>query len=158
MRIIGHNLFNRKDTREILVFFLFVLIAFMLWCLQQERNGTGSSRQQSPSQAVASPQQREPLLSDMTFEVPVQGVGFPVGYRLKTFPPKVKVTFQVDMTQYNTVDATDFAVTIDYRSLSSSQMAATPSVSSFPSHVKNIRLNPETVEYLIEQTSNTLHD
>ncbi len=93
-------------------------------------------------------------LVEKTVQVPVVGVNFPEGKVLRSFPSKVTVTFQVGMARYRTVDATDFALVVDYRML---QRDASPTCKPFlanqPYDVSHVKLTPAEVEYVIEDVS-----
>lgn len=89
---------------------------------------------------------------DYSLDVPITAFGFPEGYKLCTFPATVKVYFQVGMDDIRYVKPEDFSIIVDYNTLadlSSDKVGVT--VSSSPSNVRNIRVSPESVEYLIEK-------
>lgn len=92
-------------------------------------------------------------MTEKTVEVPVSGLNLPYGTVLRTFPPKVKVQFQVSLADFDAVDAQDFMVALDYRSLESSGYKAEVSVVSSPENVTKVRVTPELVEYLVENHS-----
>lgn len=90
---------------------------------------------------------------EKTVEVPVRGVNFPATKTLRTFPSKVKVTFQVGMSQYRKVTAESFVLPIHYEDLLNHKDALFPlSLKSTPYGVKRPRLSPSAVEYVIEET------
>ena len=86
------------------------------------------------------------------FEVPIIGVGFPDNLRLRTFPSHVKVVMNVNMSVYEQISANDFEVGVDYSEV---QGTASPRVKlrilSMPKNVRDVRVVPSEVEYLIEQ-------
>lgn len=90
--------------------------------------------------------------AEKSFEVPIIGVGFPDNCRLRTFPSHVKVLMNVNMAMYDQVSAADFEVGVDYSSV---QGGASPRaklrILSAPDNVRDIRIVPTEVEYLIEQ-------
>lgn len=47
------------------------------------------------------------IYTEKTVEIPVQGVNFPAGKTLRAFPSKVKVTFQIGLSQYLKINAED---------------------------------------------------
>lgn len=96
-------------------------------------------------------------MTEKTVEVPVSGLNLPYGAVLRTFPPKVKVQFQVSLADFDTVDAQDFMVALDYKSLESSGYKAEVSVVSSPEMVSKVRVTPDLVEYLVENHS-VAHD
>ena len=92
-------------------------------------------------------------MTEKTVEVPVSGLNLPYGTVLRTFPPEVKVQFQVSLADFDAVEAQDFMVALDYRSLESSGYKAEVSVVSSPENVTKVRVTPELVEYLVENHS-----
>lgn len=91
---------------------------------------------------------------EKTVEVPVQGVNFPATKTLRTFPSKVKVTFQVGMSQYRKVTPESFVLTINYEDLLNYKEPLFPlNLKSTPYGVKRPRLYPAAVEYVIEEAT-----
>lgn len=89
---------------------------------------------------------------EKTVEVPVQGVNFPATKTLRTFPSKVKVTFQVGTSQYREVTPESFVLTINYEDLLNHKEPTYPiNLKSTPYGVKRPRLFPSAVEYVIEE-------
>lgn len=86
------------------------------------------------------------------FEIPIIGVGLPENCRLRTFPSHVKVLMNVNMAMYDKVSATDFEVGVDYSSIQgSASPRAKLRILSAPDNVRDIRIVPTEVEFLIEQ-------
>lgn len=92
------------------------------------------------------------MYSEKTVEVPVQGVNFPKDKQLRTFPSKVKVKFQIGLSYFNSVTADDFVVVVDYNQLHKNESDKCPLVlMQSPTNIHQIRLNPQEIDYLIEQ-------
>lgn len=92
------------------------------------------------------------MYSEKTVEVPIQGVNFPNDKQLRTFPSKVHVTFQVGLSQFKSVTADDFVVVVDYDQLHKNKGdKCTLVLMQSPANVHHIRLNPQEIDYLIEQ-------
>lgn len=89
--------------------------------------------------------------AEKSFEVPIIGVGFPENCRLRTFPSHVKVLMNVNMAMYEHISATDFEVGVDYTSVQGGTSRAKLRILSAPENVRDIRIVPTEVEYLIEQ-------
>ena len=86
-------------------------------------------------------------------EVPIVGTNFPAGYVLRTFPSVTKITFNVGMRDYRKITAESFVITATYEEL----MARHDSIMylhlrSIPEGVSNVKIQPESVQFLIEQT------
>lgn len=98
------------------------------------------------------------VFSEKTVEVAVQGINFPADKVLRTFPSKVQVTFQVGLSRFKQVTADDFFVGVTYEELlQNRQPKCNVTLKVQPSYVNHVRLNPQEVDYLIEQRTST-HD
>lgn len=92
------------------------------------------------------------MYSEKVVEVPVQGLNFPDEQILRTFPSKVQVAFQVGLSRFKSVTAEDFMVVVDYLSLKDDKDdRCIPVLSQLPEGVKNVRISPKEVDYIIEQ-------
>ena len=93
------------------------------------------------------------MYSEKTVDVPVVGLDFPPNKTLRTFPSKVKVTFKVGLSDYSSVDASDFLIGVKYSDVSNSGKDHVSLVATTTNPaVSNIRVNPSSVDYLIEET------
>ena len=91
---------------------------------------------------------------EKTVQVPVQGVNFPAAKTLRTFPPKVNITFQVGMSQYKSVTPESFVLVVNYADLlNNNENRCRLSLKSLPLGVRRARINPSEVEYVVEDTS-----
>ncbi len=92
------------------------------------------------------------IYAEKTVEIPVRPVNFPADKTLRTFPSKVKATFQIGLSQFRAVTADDFFISIDYKDLLKNQGEKCPvHLQTSPHNVKHVRLHPTEVEYIIEQ-------
>ena len=94
------------------------------------------------------------IYTEKTVEVPVVGINFPFGKVLRAFPSKVQVTFQVGLSRFRQIDAEDFSIEVPYDELL--RLGAdkyTVKLSKIPDGVRQVRCNPEQVDFLIEQES-----
>lgn len=93
-------------------------------------------------------------LVEKTVQVPVRGINFPAGKALRTFPPKVDVTFQVGTSLYKKVDAESFTIVVNYADLLEDTDSRCPlRLKSTPDGVMRARITPAEVEYVIEEES-----
>lgn len=91
-------------------------------------------------------------LVEKTVEVPVQQVNFPATKQLRTFPATVKVTFQVGMGQFRNVTSDSFVLVVNYEDLlKNNTNKCHLSLKTVPNGVSYVRLDPEDVEYVIEE-------
>ena len=92
------------------------------------------------------------VFAEKTVEVPVVGVNFPKDKILRTFPPKVKVSFQIGLSRFKEITADDFVVVVDYKELhENGSDKCKPILTKQPQSVKHVRLHPAEIEYIIEQ-------
>lgn len=90
-------------------------------------------------------------LVEKTVQVRVQQVNFPASKVLRTFPATVNVTFQVGMSQYRHITADNFVLVVHYEDLLQNPSPRYRLVlKSLPPGVRNARISPEEVEYVIE--------
>lgn len=96
------------------------------------------------------------IYTEKTVEVPIKGTGFPANKSLKTFPSKVKVTFQVGLSRFKNISADHFSIEIPYKELQESKTDKyTVKLKNMPMDISHIRISPKEIEFLIEQ--NTLN-
>lgn len=89
--------------------------------------------------------------TEKIFEKNIKGVGFPSSYTLKAFPSKAKVLFNVNIAQIDSVKSSDFSIGIMYGDIygnTSDKVRLT--LLKYPEGVRDIRIIPNEVEYLIE--------
>ena len=92
------------------------------------------------------------MYSEKTVDVPVVGINFPAGKVLRTFPSKVQVTFQVGLRHFKDVSSDDFFIGVTYEDVLKSKGDKLPLVvKGAPDFVSHVRVNPSSVDFLIEQ-------
>jgi hypothetical protein len=97
---------------------------------------------------------RVEMFTEKTVEVPVRGRNFPASKQLRTFPARVKVLFQVPLSQFRQVDTEDFVISISYEDLlKQSNNRCHLELRSLPHGVSHVRIEPESVDFLIEDIS-----
>lgn len=93
-------------------------------------------------------------LTEKTVQVPVQQVNFPATKQLRTFPATVKVTFQVGMGLYRNITHENFVIVVNYEDLLKNKTNKCHlSVKTIPHGVSHVRIDPQDVEYIIEELS-----
>ncbi|NDV64814.1 CdaR family protein [Bacteroides sp. 224] len=120
-------------------------------------------KQQIPLQTIKGakfiPDQVEVILpvdmyTEKVVEVPITGVDFPSNKTLRTFPSKVKVTFQIGLSRFKEIDADDFTINVSYNHLMHlTTEKYSVKLTDTPRGVSHIRITPEQVDFLIEETS-----
>ena len=92
-------------------------------------------------------------LVEKTLSLPIQPLNFPDDVRLRTFPMKVNVTFQVGMKEFRNVTEKDFQLVLDANDLSNAaDNTCLVRVARQPESVFHLRLSQSEVEFLIEKT------
>lgn len=92
------------------------------------------------------------IITEKTLEAPLVGVNFPPDKVLRTFPSKVKVTFQVGLNRFKDIRAADFELRVPYEDLlKNTSDKYKVQLESVPAGVSHVRIIPEEVDFLIEQ-------
>lgn len=92
-------------------------------------------------------------LVEKTVQVPIQWVNFPASKVLRTFPSKVSITFQVGMGLYRHITADKFVLVVKYEDLlNNTTNKCRLSLQTIPEGVRRVRIEPQEVEYVIEET------
>ncbi len=92
------------------------------------------------------------MFTEKTLEVPIIGINFPSDKILRTFPSKVKVSFQIGLSRFRKVRADDFILVVSYEELLANKSDKYKvQLKAYPAGVSHIRINPEEVDFLIEQ-------
>ena len=92
--------------------------------------------------------------TEKVIQIPIVCTNLPENYKIHIFPSFVEIICPVTLADYNRIDVIDFEVTVDYfELLKSSNYTTNVSLSGKPEWIKNYRINPEKVEFLIEQKS-----
>ena len=91
------------------------------------------------------------VLTEKTLEVPLVGINFPPNKSLRTFPSKVKVSFQVGLSRFKSIRPDAFVFDISYESLlKSGSEKYKLKLKSVPAGISYIRIVPDQVDFLIE--------
>ncbi len=91
------------------------------------------------------------MITEKTVQVPVEMVNFPATKILRTFPPKVNVTFQVGASKYNTINADNFVIVVSYDELLDNTTGKfVPKLKTIPNGASHVRISPAEVEFVIE--------
>ncbi|HET9571963.1 MAG TPA: YbbR-like domain-containing protein [Bacteroidales bacterium] len=91
--------------------------------------------------------------TERTFSIPVEGLHFPIGHSLLSFPPTVNIRFFLGLSVYNKIKASDFQAVVDYKDfLTTKNNVCKVRLIKRPEVVQNIRIQPESVECLSEKS------
>ena len=89
------------------------------------------------------------LYTERTVEVPLSTTNVPSGHTLRIFPPVVSVSFQMGVSLYNKINASSFVLAVDYDKTNRKKLPV--EIKKQPEKIFNIRINPQYVDYLIEE-------
>ena len=87
-----------------------------------------------------------------SLELPFDIINLPDSVSVTTFPKKVKVFYQVGLTNFNKVNNTSFKIVCDYNnSLHNNLNYLIPKVVVKPGFVTAVKISPNKIEYLIQK-------
>lgn len=93
-------------------------------------------------------------MMEKTVQVDVKGINFPAGKLLRTFPPKVSITYQVGTSLDKQISADDFTLVVNYLDLiDKTDNRIGLALKSTPAGVQRARLSPAEVEFIIEENN-----
>jgi len=86
------------------------------------------------------------------FEIPFYIEGIPEDSKITTYPKKVKVVFQVGISNYSKISASDFKVKCNYNvSKNNNLNYLTPVLVEKPGLISSVKLVPDHIEFLIQK-------
>ena len=138
-----------KWSKEILTYLLFVAFAFFIWWTnawhdQETENGSVQAVQQND---IADDSRQK--TTEKRFELPVEVMGVPQGKSIRVFPSKADVYVRVRMSEYEGLQKESFRVWCTYPASQTDVLVL--HVDANENESLSIRIEPEEVEYLIEE-------
>ncbi len=89
--------------------------------------------------------------TEKILQVPIMTVNVPDSLALKTFPAAVEVVFRVVLSAFDQIDPTDFMIVADYLDIEfSTSRKLKPRIEMAPSLIEHPKIQPELVDYLLE--------
>jgi len=83
--------------------------------------------------------------------IPVSVENKPDSINIKLFPNRVKVTFLVGLNRYSEISPSDFRFSVSCKDINPWKSSLKVTSQATPPFVKNVKITPEEVEYLIEK-------
>jgi YbbR domain-containing protein len=74
----------------------------------------------------------------------------PANLKIKLFPARVKVSFQVGLSHFAEIHPEDFKLTVMYSDIQKGKPRLKISANSTPEYLYDLKITPEELEYLIE--------
>jgi len=93
------------------------------------------------------------IITEKTLDIPILTENIPANKILRPFPIKAKVSFNTTSTLKNRFKEDNFLLVIDYAELKPGDKRAKVHLRMCPEGISNVRITPESVEYVIEQQS-----
>jgi len=85
-------------------------------------------------------------------QIPVIAVGCPPNLSIRTFPAFISAVYTVGLSHFNTLSPNDIQVLLDYNELKSNKLSKQKlKIINNSTHISNIRISPEEVEFILEQ-------
>ena len=85
-------------------------------------------------------------------QIPISALNCPDNLAIRTFPAFVNATYIVGLSQFNFLSPSDIQVYLDYNDLKQSKLSKQRlKIKNNTSHISNIRIVPQEVEFIIEQ-------
>ena len=89
--------------------------------------------------------------TEKTLKVPVIPVNVPDSLTMKVFPAQISLSFRVVVSEFDKITHDQFRIFADYRDLVPGKENLKVILSRFPLFIEQIRLQPETVEFILER-------
>ncbi|NJO90025.1 MAG: hypothetical protein HC831_14565 [Chloroflexia bacterium] len=90
--------------------------------------------------------------TELNFNLPIKSVNVPKGYSVKLFPSTAKITCNVGFSKYQSVYREQFSLIADmtgFEKNAGSRLRIR--LSSKPEYISNIRIHPQSIDYIIEK-------
>lgn len=91
------------------------------------------------------------LFTDKTISVPIYSENTPRNMVMRTFPLQSQVTFLVSSSFYESIADNDFLLVVDYNEVKANSNKCKIHIRQKPENIRQLRLSPEYVEFVIEQ-------
>ena len=82
--------------------------------------------------------------------VPVVLANQPPDLKVKLFPSKVKISFQVGLSRFSQIHPEDFKLSVSYSDIKEGKLRLKINPELNPAYIYALKINPEELEYLIE--------
>jgi len=82
--------------------------------------------------------------------VPVAVLNLPEGTHLKLFPPTIRITVMVGLSEYENILSRNFLATVNYNQVIAKNNQLDVAVDTDKSYIRILKIAPRTIEYLIE--------
>ncbi|WP_433991440.1 CdaR family protein [Kordia algicida OT-1] len=85
-------------------------------------------------------------------DIPIRVQNLPQGYSIKLFPKEVTITYTANVTDFNKITASDFAIYCDYKDIEKTEASfLIPKLVKFPKTAKTYRIENTKINFLIKK-------
>lgn len=84
-------------------------------------------------------------------QVPIELTNVPDGMNVVIFPKETRLFFQVNLSDFNKVTASDFRVVANFKNIRENQDFLIPEVIQKPEFTTNIRINEKKIQFIIKK-------
>lgn len=138
-----------KWSKDILTYLLFVVFAFLIWWTNAWHNQAAEHENVTAHNATDLSTESKQMTTEKLFELPIEVIGVPQGKSVRVFPGKADVYVRVRMSHYEELSKEDYRVWCTYPSSQTDVLVL--HVDANETKSLSIRIEPEEVEYLIEE-------
>ncbi len=138
-----------KWSKDILTYLLFVVFAFLIWWTNAWHNQAAEHESVTAHNATDLSTESKQMTTEKLFELPIEVIGVPQGKSVRVFPSKADVYVRVRMSHYEELSKEDYRVWCTYPSSQTDVLVL--HVDANETKSLSIRIEPEEVEYLIEE-------
>lgn len=89
--------------------------------------------------------------TQLNLEVPVDVIGVPAQLDLKTFPNKVMLQIKVGLLEYDSLQASQFKIIVDYKDTQKNKHKLPLKIEQQPDNSSVVKIIPDKVEYLLKK-------
>lgn len=86
-----------------------------------------------------------------SLDVPVRIINVPEGTRINHYPKTVTILFYTSLSNYRTINESQFIVECNYLDINDNSSFLTPKIVKQPKHIKNVRLETKKIEFILSQ-------
>lgn len=84
-------------------------------------------------------------------KIPVEIINIPDSVQIKFFPKTATLTYYTSLLHFKSIKNEDFKVICDFKTIDNNQTYLIPELVEQPLHIKNVRLNPNKIEFIITE-------
>jgi hypothetical protein len=83
--------------------------------------------------------------------LPVEAINVPEGYRLRTFPAFINVSYKVCLSDFKSIQPGQFRVVVDYSDIEENEKRLPVKLLQYPRSISGLKLQASNVEYIVEK-------